>query len=111
MTALARIEEKLDRLLAGAKPVASTASVPDDPIVRMDPKKWAGASMKGKPMSACPRDGLIMYAGLLDWFADKNANEGKAGEAAKDRAMADKARTWAEKASDESGDDAGELPF
>lgn len=111
MSALARIEEKVDRLLAAKSAPTESVSVSGDPIVRMDQKKWTGPSMKGEPMSACPSEGLTMYAGLLDWFADKNASEGKAQEAAKDRALAAKAREWASKPRTTTEPVTDELPF
>lgn len=71
-----------------------------DPKVRMVPKQWTGADYKGRRMSECPSDLLVMYADTLEYFATVNEREGNVdakGEpkAKFDRLDAAKARGWA----------------
>jgi hypothetical protein len=114
LSALARIEEKIDRLLSGSRPASApvAVSVDADPVVRMDPKKWTGPTMKGKPMSACPSEGLTMLVGLYEWCADKDREAGKQAKSDENRALAAKAREWASKPRSSSvAVDDQELPF
>lgn len=84
--------------------VASDAdldSAKGDEIVRMDPRDWTGPSCKRKRMSECPSEFLEMYAGALDYFAEKNDEQGKMDNQGKqkasywDRKAAARARGWA----------------
>lgn len=103
------LEQKLDRLLAhlGAdRPIATSgqsaegrvASLQEiggergDPKIRMVPKRWTGEPFKGYQASECSPDFLDCYAEQLDWFANKNADQKKAGW---DRLDAARCRRWA----------------
>ena len=46
-----------------------------DPTVFNDPKKWEGASYKGKFFSQCPADYLKMLSGGLKFKASKEAED------------------------------------
>ena len=75
-TILARIEAKLDRLLApptGARPSKDQAA-------RKDPKAWKGDSYEGRNYSDCPPDYLNALASLFDWMADRDDEAGAKGE-------------------------------
>lgn len=124
MSDLARIEAKIDRLMAhlgvgvatsgasakaGATPAASDADLDGqygDPVVRKDPSRWSGASYVGYPFSECPADYLDVVAEFNDWRAKKDDEKGAAGEKQgngkpKDgfyaRLDAARARGWAER--------------
>lgn len=71
-----------------------------DPEVRMNPRDWNGASMKGRRMSGCPAEFLDLYAEAKDYFARKADEEHK--ETAKGQPVskyekldATRARGWA----------------
>lgn len=108
LAVLARIEGKLDRLLAGGGAQASGGAIADasdldsqygDPEVRSDPKDWKGPSQKGKRMSQCPPEFLDLLAGLLEWQAQKDDEQGKTSSSGKPtgpykRKDAARARGW-----------------
>ena len=63
-----------------------------DPDIRFDPKKWDGASFKGRKFSAAPAAYLELLAEALDEIAAKTDDEKTAGYKRKD---AERARGWA----------------
>lgn len=108
---------------AGAvAPASELDSKHGDPVVRKDPKGWAGASYAGQPYSACPSEYLEELAGLLEWQAGKDAEKGTeegakwSGYARKDAA---RARGWAQRnrgkaatpADPFGGSEAGDIDF
>lgn len=106
----ARIEAKLDRLLAhlGAdRPSGAwqtqggrVASVDEvggdrgDPKIGKDPARWKGQRCEGLRASQCPPEFLDVYADFLDWKAD-NPREGKEKYAKYERLDAARCRRWA----------------
>lgn len=48
-----------------------------DPVVKKDPPRWKGNSFVGYQFSQCPADYLDVLAGLLDWQARKDDEQGK----------------------------------
>ena len=90
---------------AAPKSVASDRDLDSkygDPLLKFQPRDWAGPSFKGRPFSACPPDLLEMVAETLDYFAGqaeaKNelTNTGKPVAPYK-RADAARARGWAKR--------------
>lgn len=88
----------------GQAPPATSGVAPDrdldgqygDPVVRTDPKRWAGESFVNRPFSACPPDYLDLLAGFLDWRAEREASTpGKEKYERYSRADAARARGWA----------------
>ena len=66
--------------------------------VKADPRDWTGPSFKGRLMNECPPDFLDQYAGLMDFFAEKNTGiktDKGADKSAFDRRSAARARGWA----------------
>jgi hypothetical protein len=68
--------------------------------VRVNPRDWTGASMKGRRMSECTPQFLDMLADTLDYFARKNAASNALTTSGKpkadfDRKAAARARGWA----------------
>lgn len=100
---LARIEGKLDRLLAsgGGDDIVAPATEADldsqhgDPKIKYDPKRWAGESYKGKNFSEAPADYLDLLAEAFEYFAKKNAKAGEEKKADYDRRDAARAKGWA----------------
>ena len=77
------------------------AKVPDallngpygDPIVKVEPRDWAGESMKGRKFSECPPEWLDLAAEMYDYFASKpDQDDKKRGYNVTD---AKRARGWA----------------
>lgn len=89
MAALARIEKKVDAMAAtpraASAPTASGDVASDyeldseygNPVVKKDPPRWKGNSYAGSRMSECPADYLDVLAGLFDWRAGKDDEQGK----------------------------------
>ena len=82
LTVLARIEAKLDRLLAGgAQPAQATASDADldgqygNEEIKKNPKRWDGESMVGRKMSECPPEFLDVLASHFDFKAEREAED------------------------------------
>lgn len=114
LTVLARIEAKLDRLLAGgaAQPAQAAASDADldgqwgNPEVKKNPPRWQGDSCVGRRLSECPPEFLDELAAFSDWKAGKDEEkakqhdeyEGEEDEAAKKRKYAGYARKDAARA-------------
>jgi hypothetical protein len=103
---LARIEAKLDQLLAQPAAPVTGQSVADDADLDSqwgdeevkDPPRWKGASHSGKRMSGCTPEFLDVYADFKDWCAsrDEKINDPKKQKnAGYDRRRAAKARGWA----------------
>jgi hypothetical protein len=78
LSVLARIEKKLDTLLA-AKAVAAVPGVADDAeldspkgdvLVRFKPNKYVGPDFKGKKFSQCSAEFLDKYADALQYAAE-----------------------------------------
>jgi hypothetical protein len=100
---LARIEEKLDRLL-GAKPASSGGPAiateyemsgdKGDPKVRTTPRDWKGQDFKGCNLSATTPEFCDLYAEMLEYFAGKNPDAKKAEW---DRKDARRARGWSKR--------------
>lgn len=42
-----------------------------NPIIKFDPRDWAGDSFKNRSMSECPADYLDLVANAFEWFAKK----------------------------------------
>lgn len=60
------------------RPVASDGELDSqygNPVVRKDPKRWAGASYVTATYSQCPSDYLAVLADFLDFKADKDAEK------------------------------------
>ena len=115
LTVLKRVEEKLDRVLAGgtmaannAGEIASDADLDSqygDEEVKKDPPRWSGDPVAPTRMSLCSAEYLDVLATFHDWKADQD--EGKArtltGEAQEkklryagyERKSARRARGWA----------------
>lgn len=99
---LARIEAKLDQVLA-QKPAQASAgeAVADDrdldgshgdPQVRAKPRDWSGEDFKGRRYSETTPEFLDLLAGMLDYFAGRQTDAKKASY---DRRDAARARGWA----------------
>ena len=76
---LARIEGKLDRLLAGgssqAPGIASDADLDGqygNPEVKKDPPRWTGDSHVGRRYSECSPEYLDEMAGFQTWAAERD---------------------------------------
>lgn len=68
--------------------------------VKADPRDWSGPSFKGRLMNECPPDFLDQYAGLMDFFAEKNTGmktDKGADKSAFDRRSGARARGWAKR--------------
>ena len=108
---LARIEGKLDQLLAkpaAAPRAASSANVgevtpaPDsdldgeygDPVVKKDPTRWKGPSMVGKKLSQTTADYCDAVMGLALWKVGKDNEAGDAKKAGYARRDAERALGW-----------------
>lgn len=85
----------------GSGPIADDRELDSqygNPEVRFDPKRWTGASYKGRKYSECPSDFLETLASFLDWSAGKDEASGdpelvkKAGYRRRDSS---RARGWA----------------
>jgi hypothetical protein len=120
---LERLEQKLDMLLShlgvlsaqgghehapGHTPAAPPALEVDidgprgNPEVRFIPKRWEGASYKGKTFSECDPDFLDMLAEAFDYFARKEDETGaldkNGGPKSRwTRLDAGRARAWAKR--------------
>ncbi len=70
------LEEKLAVLTSVVESLIGDDNDYDDEV-KLDVKAWRGESMKGKKMSACPPEFLLMLAGTLSYFASKEQAEGK----------------------------------
>ena len=103
---LARIEAKIDKLLAAksgtAPSVADDADLDGqwgDPEVRKDPKRWDGESMVGKRYSETSPEFLRVLADFLLWQAgrdeQKTDDEKAVKYAAYKRRDASRALGWA----------------
>lgn len=73
-----------------------------NPTVRFMPRDWTGPSFKDRRFSDCPPEMLDMLASTLDYFADKDENEGATTTKGKPsapfkRADAARARGWAQR--------------
>jgi hypothetical protein len=73
-----------------------------DPVIRRDPKRWAGPSYVGARYSRCPSEYLICHAESLEFFANRDAKKPDPKKAANgtpyyeyDRLDAARARGWA----------------
>ena len=94
---LARLEAKVDRLLAqqggsAAPGVASDADLDGqygNPEVKKDPpRNWSGASFVGSRFSECPPEYLDALASFFDWKAGKDEEQAKAAGDDEDTAKA-----------------------
>ncbi len=91
---------------AKPKPIASDADLDSpygDEKVRLNPRDWTGASLKGQPMSTCPAPFLDLLAESYDYFERKNEDAGAMTDKGKpkadyDRRSARRARGWAQRA-------------
>ena len=111
LAALARIEEKLDRLLTGPArsaastraPVSSVAPASDldgqhgDPELRKSPPRWQGRNLAGLRYSQCTVEELECVASFKDWCAQRDADAGDEKKANYSRLDAARARGWAER--------------
>lgn len=105
--ALLDVAKSIDRkLTALVPPPAATDSDLDgphgDPQVRTRVPSWKGDDMKGKPMSECPSEFLVMLGSLLDWQADQDDAKGETASNGKPRSVykrldAARARGWAKR--------------
>jgi hypothetical protein len=108
MDELARVDAKLDRLLAHlgvirseALPVSNVAPLSDiqgqygDIEIKKDPKRWTGQPLAPIRASQCPPDYLDIVAAFLEWKAGKNDAAGKEKYAEYDRRDAARCRRWA----------------
>lgn len=126
---LERIEKKLEQLLAmsrggsgdGARTPPSSngrsgeiASDSDldgprgDPEVRFVPRRWTGGDNKGKRYSECEPEFLDMLAEALEWFAQRDDDQGAVDKNGNPRGRwsrldASRARGWAQRKRHESG--------
>ncbi len=71
-----------------------------DPAVKFSPRAFTGGTLKGRPMSQCPPEGLDALAEAFDEFAVKNDRLGAVDAKGKpkgdwDRKSAKLARGWA----------------
>jgi hypothetical protein len=109
LTALARIEAKVDRLLGTTVPTqrapaatvgATVADAADldgqygNPEVKFSPKRWTGIDCKGRKFSDCPADFLESLAETLQYFSE-HPKPGKEKYADYDARDAARARGWA----------------
>ena len=108
LTVLRRIEQKLDRAIAGGggdgPEVAADADLDSqwgDEEVKKSPPRWRGDDYAGKRMSECPPDFLDAFAEFKDYCADRD--ERKVGDekaqkyAGYNRRSAARARGWAKR--------------
>lgn len=83
-------------------PAGGVAEVPElegedgDPAAPFDPKKWQGASCKGKSFSRCEPGALDLLAEYFDYCAE-NPRSGKEKFSAGERRKARLARGWAKR--------------
>ena len=104
MKMLRQILSKVSKLEAKLCPVeVDIDGQYGDPEVRLVPKKYDKEEWKGKKYSECPASFLKEMAGLLEWIADKEEEQGKVTDKGKPcapytRANAAKARAWAARA-------------
>ncbi len=81
LTVLARIEAKVDRLLAGGAAAPPPASDTDldgqygNEEIKKNPKRWDGDSMVGRKMSECPPEFLDVLASHFDYKAEREAED------------------------------------
>ena len=89
LKSLARVENKLDRLLSASASIAATVSdtptdtFSDDKLhadwadkrVEKDLPKWGGESMIGRLYSECPAEWHNSASGLFEWKAKKGREE------------------------------------
>jgi hypothetical protein len=68
-----------------------------DPDIKVIPRKWCGEDMKGKTMSECSKEFLLVYAEFQDWSADdtEKRNDSRTWRAPALRRLANTARGWA----------------
>ena len=103
---VASVEGELVAMRAQLAAVTSRAVAPDlpeadieseygNPEIRKDPPRWKGESCVGRHYSECPADYLRSLAGLLQWKAKKNDEDGKEKYAGYDRRDAARALAWA----------------
>lgn len=97
IASLARLEKKVDKLIAQTAP----RKPGDDEQVYKDPKEkyWTGESYAGCKLSECPADYLRAYAKYKNACAWANRKEGdpeKAKYADKDERSAKLASAWAQ---------------
>ena len=83
LAVLARLEAKVDRLLAQqggatAPGIASDADLDGqygDEEVKKNPKRWTGESFIGRRMSECSPEFLDSLAGHFDYKAERDAED------------------------------------
>jgi hypothetical protein len=106
-TLLALSQQRVTQARAAKpKPIASDSDLDSqygDEKVRLNPRDWTGASLKGRPMSACPAEFLDLLAESYDYFERKNEEAGALTDKGKpkadyDRRSASRARGWAKRA-------------
>lgn len=121
---LARLEGKIDKLMAGgnggAIRVADDADLDGehgDPEVKFSPKRWTGTDYKRARFSVCSPEFLDAYAEALQWSSE-HPKAGKEQYASYDERDAARARGWAKRlranpppAADAAGQGADGLPF
>jgi hypothetical protein len=101
---LRRLEQRVDRLeahlhrsgqprLDGRDPAVS-GQRGTDPLVRFDLRAFPDTRMRGRPMSECDPGFLTEYASLFEGFAFRSEQAGDHRGAARDRAVAERARYW-----------------
>ena len=114
LAVLARLEAKVDRLLAQqggatAPGIASDADLDGqygDEEVKKNPKRWTGESFIGRRMSECSPEFLDSLAGHFDYKAERDAEDAANAEdeetanakkkyAGYSRRSAARARGWA----------------
>lgn len=108
LKALARVEAKLDRVLAaqasggggGSLPIADDRDLDGqhgDPAIKFTPKRgYSGPDMKGQRMSEASPEFLDAYADALQ-YASEHPREGKEKYARYDALDAARARGWAKR--------------
>lgn len=98
---LAELRKQTALLERIAAALAPKTDIPDallngpygDPIVKAEPRDWAGDSMKGRHFSECSPEWLDLAAEMYDYFASKpDQDEKKRGYNVTD---AKRARGWA----------------
>jgi len=117
---LKSIDHSLKALIAAVQPLLmqvraaqpkTVASAKDldgkygDPVLKFNPRDWAGPSFKDRHFSECPPELLDLVADTFDYFARKadEANERTAGGKPKgdyNRSDAARARGWARRMRD-----------
>jgi hypothetical protein len=86
LQALARIEGKLDRMLAGRWSGSDVAPDSDldsqwgDEQIKKSPPRWTGDDFAGANMSGCSADFLRCFAEFKDYCADRDAEKAEKAE-------------------------------